>query len=133
MIGGLPEFPGAAKLLGFVLEVAAGHVEADRIAEDMVESLLDRNVASALGQRHHHLNLEMVVPGFRWIGMICRFTFHDGLESVRRFHEEEGWLAGWIATHLPRMGRIVAADAIDTADREHVGAAGNGEGGNRRR
>ena len=45
---GLADFPGATELLGLALKVAAGHVEADAIAEDVVERLLDRNVRAAL-------------------------------------------------------------------------------------
>src|SRR4051794_22437440 len=64
-IGRLAQFPWAAQLLGLVLEVTPGHIEADAVSIDMVERRLDRNVAPALAERHHHLNLEMVVGRFR--------------------------------------------------------------------
>src|SRR3954454_15384383 len=64
-IGRLAQFPWAAELLGLVLEVAPGHIEADAVSINIVERRLDRNVAPALAERHHHLNLEMVVGRFR--------------------------------------------------------------------
>ena len=65
--------------------------------------------------------------------MVRRLSAGHRLQGVRRFHEEEGRLAGRVGAHFPRMGRIVAADAIDAADREEVVGAGNGKGGDRRR
>lgn len=62
-IRSLAQLPGTPELFGLVLQVAAGHVQADRIAEDMVEGLLDGNVPSALGQRHHQFDLEVVIAG----------------------------------------------------------------------
>src|SRR3954449_13523038 len=44
-IGRLAQFPWAAQLLGLVLEVAPGHIEADAVSIDMIERRLDRNVA----------------------------------------------------------------------------------------
>src|SRR5690348_3658616 len=47
----LPDFPRPAELLRFALQVAPRHVEPDRIAEDVVQGLILRNVLAARLQR----------------------------------------------------------------------------------
>ena len=106
------------------LQVAAGHVEADGVAEDAVERRPGGNVAAAAGQRHHQLDLVLQVGRARRI--VHAFADQDGLG---RLHEEERRLALRIAAHLAGMFGIVAADAVDAPHRESRLAAGDRHGG----
>jgi hypothetical protein len=47
---------------------------------------------------------------------------HD-LDRIRRLLEEERRLAGRVGAHLARVGRVVAADAVDAAHRKRQFAA----------
>ena len=103
-----------------VLQVAPRHVEADRVAEDAVEGIADRDVRAALRQRHHQLDLVLHVLRLRRIA-----EDSVGDEVVRVLLEEEGRLAVRVAAHLDGVVGIVAADAVDTVDGEKLVAAGN--------
>jgi hypothetical protein len=128
LVEALGHVPGAAQLLGLRLDVAAGHVQADGVAIDQIQRLFHRDIAAALGQRHHHLDLVMVIGGSGRIG-------HHGVgrhDRIGRLHEEER-LAVWVMAHFAGVGGIVATDAIDAADRErcttHHGIGGLGGAG----
>ncbi len=129
IVGALAELPGAAQILCLLLQVAPGHVEADGVAPDTVQRLLDRDVLAALAEEGDELDLEMIVLGLRRIGVLDGLALRHELQGVGRLHEEERRFAGRIAAHLARMRRVVAPDAIDAADREGVGRARDRDGG----
>ena len=102
------------------LQVAARHVEADRVAEDERRSRLrPATLHARLADRHHELDLVVeVLGGQRIADAARRCRRHDGHDRVGRLGEEERRLLGGIAAHLLRVLGVVAADAIDVADRE---------------
>ena len=127
----LAHVPGLAAGLRGVLEIAAGHVEADRVAIDEVHHLVGRDIRPAALERDDEFDLVMQVPGGGRVGQ-GRAVGDDG---VRRLGEEERILAGRVAAHLAGMGGVVAADAIDATDREARAFSrdldrGKGPGGN---
>src|SRR4051812_4998471 len=128
MIETLADLPWLLLVAHRALQVAPGHVETDRVAVDMVERLLDRNIGATRFQRRHQLDLVMVVLGQRRIRMIGDGADRDVLDRVGRLLEEERRLAGRVRTHLTGMRGIVAADAIDAAGLEYVGLADDGDG-----
>lgn len=125
MIKALADLPGLLLRGHAVLKIAPGHVEPERIAIDMVERLLDRNVGAAGFQRRNQLDLVMIVLGQRRIGMIGDLADRDVLNRVGRLLEEERRLAVRIRAALDRVRRIIAADAVDAAHLEHLGLADN--------
>src|SRR5829696_5272207 len=131
-IGRLAEVPRAAKLLGLVLKVATRHVEPDRVAVDMVERRFNRDVAPALAQRRYHLDLEMVVGGFRRIRKLQGLARGHGEERVSRLHEEKRRLAVRVVAHLARVGGVVAPDAVDPPHRKQIVGPHDGQGRARR-
>jgi hypothetical protein len=120
---GLPHFPRAAHLLGLALKVAPRHVEAHRVAPDEVERPVDRHVLPALAQRHDHLDLVVHVGGLVGVGERAR-----EIEVVGVLLEEERRLAVGVVAHLDRVGRVVAADAVDAPHRKDVVRPGDGGG-----
>src|SRR5687768_4855096 len=115
MLESLADLPWPPVLLAFALQIAAGHVEADAIAPDASERLIERNIAAALAERDHQFDLVMHVVRFIGVGEI---TAIDD-EAARILLEEERLFAIGIAAHLDRMRRIVAPDAIDAVNRKH--------------
>src|SRR5258706_15272035 len=85
----LGDLPRAGELLAFVLEGAARHVDADGVAEDMIERSGERDVLAALRKGHHHLDLEMDARALRGIGEGGTAEH----EVVRVLLEEERWIA----------------------------------------
>ena len=63
MLEGLADLPGAAQLLGLALQVAPGHVEADGVAEDVVQRACAAGCRCRRCQRHHQLDLVVHVAG----------------------------------------------------------------------
>ena len=127
MVERLADFPRPLLLARGDLQVAAGEVDADGIAVDVVERLVGGNVEAAALHRHDQLDLVMQILGQRRIG-------NGG--AVRHEHvgvlgEEERRRALVIA-HLADVLEIVAADAPDAANRKGFGFAGDGDGGLRR-
>ncbi len=122
LVEALAHVPRTAHVLRLVLQVAAGHVEADAVAEDVFQGLVDRNVGAARLHGDDQLHLVVQILGRRRIGDLGRIlgvaADHDG---VGRLAEEEGRLAVRIVAHLARMGGIVAADTEDAAHRKQVG------------
>ena len=123
---GLSHLPRAAELLRLALEVAAGHVEADRVAEDAVHGPLDRDVRAAGLQRHDELDLEMHVGAGARIGELP-----VGDEGIGVLLEEERRLAVRVVSHLDRVLGVVAADAVEAPHREQLVRAGDRQGGDR--
>src|SRR5687767_7635765 len=50
------------------LEVASGHVQPDRVAEDVAESVVDVDVRAAAAQGHDQLDLVVEIIGRGWEG-----------------------------------------------------------------
>ena len=132
LVEGLAHFPGAALLLHFALQVAAGHVQAQRIAPDAVVGLLDRNIAAALAQ--HHDQLHPRSAGWTsWAGKAsCRFRRRPRSARRQRACRRRTVFAAGEAHFLGVLG-VVAADAIDTAHRKARAAADDGNRGLRGR
>ena len=123
---GFADLPRTALLFRFALQIAARHVEADGIAPDMLQRIAQGDVGAATFQRHHKLDLVMHVVAVRGIGKLA-----GGIEVVGVLLKEERRFAIRVMPHLNRMGRIVAADAIDAAHRKGT-AATDRNGWNRR-
>ena len=128
-VEGLGDLPRPARLLGLVLAVAPGHVEPDGVAEDVLERALDRDVAAALGERHHQLELEMDVLGAGRVGEGA--AARD--QSVGGLHEEERRLAVGVVAHLAGVLGVVAADAEDAVHREQIARVADRQRDDRRR
>jgi len=58
--------------------------------------------------------------------MVRRPARRDDLDRVARLLEEEGRLAARVGTALQRVGRVVAADAVDPAHGKDLVAARDG-------
>ena len=108
-----------------VLQIAPRHVEAERVAVDVIERLLRRDVGAAGFQRRHEFDLVVIVFGERGIWMIHNRAGRDKLDRVGRLLEEERRLAGRIGAALDRMRGVIAPDAIDAANRKHLFLARN--------
>ena len=118
----LPISHGRSFLREAMLQVAAGEVDADAVAVDVVERLVGRNVEAAALHRHDQFDLVMQILGQRRVG--------DGgairLDHVGVLGEEERRRPLVIA-HLADVLEIVAADAPDAADRKGFAIAGDGD------
>ena len=124
----LADLPRLLLVTHRALQVAAGHVEAERVTVDVLEGCFRRNIAAARFQRRHQLDLVMIVLGQRGIGMIGDGTDRDVLDRIGRLLEEERRLAVGIGSHFARVRRIVAPDAIDPPHRKHIGLTDNRDG-----
>ena len=133
MIKALADLPGFLFVAHRALQIPARHVEADRVAEDMLERTVDGDVASALVDRRDQLDLVMIIFGQRRIGVIDGRADGHVLDRVGRLLEKERRLARRIRPHLPRMRGVVASNAIDPSNRKQVAAAGDGNEGRRHR
>ena len=111
-------------VLAPLLQVAARHVEADGVAEDMVVRPLHVDAAPALVDRDDELCLVVIV------GRLRRVMHVGAAYDERKFalQEEEGCLAA-VAAHLFLVLGIVTADAEDATYRELVVAASDGKRG----
>src|SRR6266852_759814 len=121
----LARLPGASFLLGGGLQIAARQIEADRIAEDVLEGGLALHAGSALPDRHHQLHLVRQLLRERRVGDVAALR-HD---RVGRLGEEEGRLAVGVAAHLAGVLGVVASHAVDAPDREHGVGAAHGQRG----
>ncbi len=110
------------------LQVAPREVDADAVALDAVERLIELDVAAARLERDHQLDLVVHVLGERRIGH-GRAIRHDGVGGLG---EEERRVAHVVA-HLADVLLVVAADAPDAAHRKRLVGAGHRDGGLRRR
>src|SRR3981189_58967 len=94
-----------------VLQVPPGHVEAERIAIDVIERLFGRNIGAARLQRRYQLDFMVIILGERRIGMIRDGADHDVLDRIGRLLEKEWRLAVRGGGAPDRTGGIAAADA----------------------
>src|SRR5690606_31704742 len=124
-IESLARIPRSALVTRFKLKVSAREIVTYGIAKDVFQRIADRDVAARLTDCDDELDLVMQVGGAWGVrhGGIVR---HD---CIGRLREEERRLALGILTHLSRMCRVVAADAIDASNRKAVVTAANLDGG----
>src|SRR5450830_51635 len=130
-VEGLADFPWAAGVLHLALQVAARHVEADRITEDVAGRVVDGDVRAALADGDHQLALEVEVGRRgreRQLGRGARRHRHDGV-GVARFAEEERRFTIRVRAHFTGMAGVVAADAVDAAHGKAGVDAGDGQAG----
>ncbi|OCB48293.1 hypothetical protein A5721_05110 [Mycobacterium vulneris] len=114
--------PRPAELLGLVLQIAAGQVDADAVAPDQAQSIVRCHVAASGAQRHHELDLVVERRGQRRVGDDALGNDH----RVGRLHEEERRLPVRILAHLARVGRVVAPHAEHPPDRKAPDPAADG-------
>ncbi|MNO93889.1 hypothetical protein D3C76_854960 [compost metagenome] len=125
----LADFPRAAHFAHFHLQVAAGHVQAHGVTEDVFVGLFQRNVAPAFADRRDQLDLVVVVSGFRRVGQLQGLAVGHRHHGIGRLAEEERRLAVGVEAHFTGMGGVVAAHAVHTAHREALVTAGNRQAG----
>ena len=121
----LPRVPRAALVARLELQIAAGHVETGGISVDDGKGIRRREPGARLANGDDQLGLVMVIRGHRRIRN--RPAPRD--ERLGELAEEEGRLTIRIGAHLARVGRVVATDTEDAADREALVAPGDGRGG----
>ena len=124
VIEGFADFPRPLLLARGDLQVAAGEVDAYRIAVDMLERLVGWNVEAAALHRDDQLDLVMQILGQRRVGDRGPI----GHQHVGMLGEEERRRALVIA-HLADVFEIVAPDAPDAADRIGACLADDGKRG----
>jgi hypothetical protein len=95
-------------------------VDADAIAEDMIERLILRNAGAALRDCDHEFHLVMQRLSERRVRHVLAVMD----DAVGWLLEEEGRIAFVRAfIHLAHMGEIIASDAIHAADGKTGGCA----------
>src|SRR5690606_22171441 len=123
------DLPRAALLAHGDLQVAAGHVEAHRVAEDVRVGLLDGNVRAAGTDRHHQLDLVLQVLRRGRVGRLGRLPGCTVDHRVGRLAKEERRPAVGIEAHFAGVRGIVAAHAVDAPHGELARVAVHGNGG----
>src|SRR5882757_3228550 len=121
LIETLAKIPGSPLFARGDLQVATCHIDAGRIAENMLHPLLNRNVATALTDRDNQLHLILKIGRFRLIGNRTAAR-HD---CVGGFHEKERQLTIGVEAHFAGMCGIVPADTIDAAHGKSIRAIGD--------
>jgi hypothetical protein len=114
----LAEVPRTAVVLAPLLQIAARHVQADGVAENVLVGALRVDAAPAFGERDHELGLVVVIRSLRRIAHLAAV----GHERVCALDEEKRLLAA-VAAHLLLMLGIVASDAEDAPHRKRVRGA----------
>jgi hypothetical protein len=102
-------------VLADLLQIAARHVQADAVAEDVVVRFFRVDAPAALADGDHHLRLVVVIRG---LGRVVHIAAARD-QRVRRLEEEEGGLAP-VSAHLLLVLHVVAADAEYAPHREPV-------------
>ena len=128
MVEALGGVPRLALVPGGGLQVAAGQVDADRIAEHQRQRRVRRHVRPAASQGDDELDLVVQIVRRRRIG-------NRGAgrgDGVGGLGEEERRIAV-VAAHLPPMGGVVATDAQNAPHgkqgvRSHDGDGRDGRG-----
>src|SRR5207302_4264694 len=106
----LAKGPGPAFVPSDLLQITPGHVQAHRVAPDVLVGLRRRDFVATRADKRNHLGLPVVVARHRRI-VHCA-TLED--EIMGRFGEKERLLAA-VPAHLLLVLYIVAADAEDAA------------------
>src|SRR5258708_9902040 len=122
----LAEVPRASMVLAPLLQVAARHVQAHGVAEDVVVGPLHVDTPPALVERDDELGLVVIVGG------LCRVMPLAAARDKRELtlQEEERRLAA-IAAHLLLVLGVVAPDAKDAPHGKLLGAARDRQRGRR--
>src|SRR6478609_8839896 len=111
MVERLADFPWPFFLARGLLQVAARQIDANRIAVDVIERLVGRDIQPAALHRHDQLDLVMQVLGQRRVGNGGAVA----LQHVAMLGEEE-WRRALVVSHLADVLEIVAPDAPDAAN-----------------
>src|SRR5215471_14043886 len=122
----LAEVPWTSHVARLKLQIPARHVQADRVAVDVLQRPRRGNLEPAAVQRHYQLDLVMQVRGAWRVVDLASFGHH----CIGRLEEEEWRLTLGILPHLACVRRVVASDAVDAMHREAAFLTGYG---NRRR
>src|SRR5258708_31770946 len=126
MIEAIRCVPWPDQLLRLRLQVAARHVETERIAVHVIERLGSRDVLTLLADRGHELHREVDVLRLRRIREFAGRTGRDVQHGVGRLAEEKRRLAIRIVPHLARVRLVVPADAVNAANGKLVAGTDNG-------
>ena len=113
-IEGLSGLPWAAHFLGHALQVAPRHIDADGIAENVIERVLRLDLLAARTDGDDQLDLVVGLLGQRGIGKLTTVLE----DRIGRLLKEKRRLALVGAGGLSDVVQIVAADAIDAAHRK---------------
>src|SRR5581483_8288055 len=116
MVKTLADLPWLLLCRHAVLQIATRHVQPKRIAIDVIERVIRRDVCTTGFQRRDQLYLVVIVFRERRIGVIGHRAGRDILDRVGRLLEEKRQLARWVRAALDGMRGIIAADAIDAAN-----------------
>jgi hypothetical protein len=125
----LADVPRALLLAHVALQVAARHVEPDRVTPDQARRRLGAHVHAGAADRDDELDLVMKVLRRERIGDAPDRRRNHRDDRVGGLGEEERRLLARIAAHFLRVLRIVAADAVDVANRKALRAVGDGHRG----
>ena len=120
----LADLPRQTQIAGVALAVAAREIDADRIAPDQAGGCFHGNVAAASAEGYDQFDLELEVGCERRIGN-ARAVEHDRIARLLK-EERRVALVGFL--HFPDVIEIVAADAIDAANRKEAAACDRGFG-----
>ncbi len=123
LVEGLADFPGLFLLARGHLQVAAGEVDADAIAVDVIERLVGGNIHPAALQRDDQLDLMLEILRQRRVGDRCAFAD----DHVRMLGEEERRLTLVVAQFADVL-EVVAAHAPDAAHWKRFSLSRDGKG-----
>ncbi len=124
MVEALAPVPGTLLVLGVLLQVAAGQIDAHAITEDMIERGLARDIGAAFGDGRHQFDFMLQVLGLGRVGNGGAV----GHQRVARLAEEEGQLTVGIGAHLAGMIGIIAANAENPPHGKQSRIAGDRNG-----
>jgi hypothetical protein len=116
----LADVPRPLLLAHVVLQVAARHVEADRIAEDKVLGISGCDVRTPFAYRHDELELVMQIARRHRVGDATHGGWNHRHDGIGRFREEEWRLLRRVSAHFLRVLGVIAPDAIDVTDRKEL-------------
>ncbi|MNV50425.1 hypothetical protein D3C71_1424360 [compost metagenome] len=117
--------------LGLRLQIAAGQVQADAIAEHQRLGLVDRQLAGrgVLADRHHQLHLMVQVLGGERVGDHIVMPDHDRIGRFAEEHRAAAIIGGRHGrTHFARVISEVAAHAVYATHREGTAAGDRNAG-----
>src|SRR5450830_589411 len=120
VVKGLADFPGTTLFTHGHLQIAARHVQAHGITEDMRCCILYRDVDATLADGDHQFDLVVVIGGTAGISNRTdrRSRYCDDGSIIVGLAKEKWRFAAGIKAHLPRMSGIIAADTINPAHRK---------------
>ena len=113
LIKGFGDFPRQALFQHTGLMVAAGHVEAHGVAEDMFGRVAYGDVVAAGFHRDDQFAFVVKVLGEHGVGDLSAVAD----KGIGRLHEDDRRIA-FVLLHFAHMGEVVLSDAIDPPDGE---------------